>query len=211
MERDPAITQQLAAPLNDLFFQLKSGNTIDQQAADPVITVIDMYLIAAMPQHFRSGKTGRASTNDANRFRALMSRCRWLDPAFGKGRFGDMFFDRANGHRFKTLFDHATAFAQAVLRADAATNLGKIVGLRCQFIGFPHPPLGCHHQPVGDVVMQRTIHLTKWHTALRAARGLRFSSFSVELVIYFVKISDPVIGWTLSRHGFFGRHELQHL
>ena len=53
-----------------------------------------------------------------------------LTQPFGKGRFGDVFFNRANGNRFKPFFDHATAFAKPVLRADTATNFRKIIGLR---------------------------------------------------------------------------------
>ena len=56
-----------------------------------------MHLIAAMAKHFGSGQSGWPGANDANRFRPLNTRRGWLDPALGKGGFGDMFFNRTNG------------------------------------------------------------------------------------------------------------------
>src|SRR3546814_19249666 len=70
-------------------------------------------------------------------------------------------------------FDHAIAFAQAILRADAAADLGHRRGRVRKLIGLAQPPLGGQAQPVGDMIVERTMHRAIGHAALRAARRLR--------------------------------------
>jgi len=57
------------------------------------------------------------------------------------------------------LFNNAVTFAQAVLRADAAANLGEGVGGLADLIGLAQAAFGREAQPVGDVVVQRAVRL----------------------------------------------------
>ena len=209
-EADTAIFKQLVAALHHMLFQLEAGNAVDQQPADPVIAVIDGDLIALLAQHVGSGKACRTGTNDADGLTALSDGLRRLHPAVLECRLGDMFLDSADGNRFKSLLDHTTALAQPVLRADAAANLGHVVGLRRQLKGFFHTTLGRQHQPVGDVVVKRAIDLAERHTALRAARCLGFGRGNIEFIVDFVEIGHTVARAALLRHFLVSVHELQH-
>ncbi len=42
MEADAAIGEQLVAARDDLLLQLEVGDAVDQQAADPVVAVVDV-------------------------------------------------------------------------------------------------------------------------------------------------------------------------
>ena len=50
VEMDSAVGQQLGAPLDDRLLELEVGNAVDHQAADPVVAVVDMDLVALAPQ-----------------------------------------------------------------------------------------------------------------------------------------------------------------
>src|SRR3546814_6542409 len=70
-----------------------------------------------------------------------------------------------------------------VLGTDPPADLGEIVGRLGQLVGLAQPPLRSQQQPVGDVVVQRAVHLTERHAALRAAAGLLGSRLGIELVV----------------------------
>src|SRR5262249_6033297 len=152
--------------------ELEVGDAVDQQAADAVVAVVDRDLVALAAQLLGGGETGRAGADDADAFGSLAPRLDGPHPALVPGRVGGEVFDRADGDRFKTLLDDAVAFAQPVLRADAAADLGEVVGRRSELVGFLETALSGELQPVGDVVVQRTMDLTERHAALRAARRL---------------------------------------
>src|SRR3546814_5972136 len=74
-----------------------------------------------------------AGADDADRLAGRGADPRRLDPALGPGGIGDIFFDAADRHRAVAgEFDHAIAFAQSVLRADAAADLGHGRGCRSE-------------------------------------------------------------------------------
>src|SRR3546814_4540035 len=84
-----------------------------------------------------------AGADDADRLAGRGADPRRLDPALGPGGIGDIFFDAADRHRAVAgEFDHAIAFAQSVLRADAAADLGHGRGCVRQLIGLAQPALG---------------------------------------------------------------------
>ena len=155
MEVDAAVAQQLGAALDDFLLQLEVGDAVDHQAADAVIAVIDM----------RPGSPCGASCSAAARPAGpapmmptdsleLARRLHRLDPAFLPGGVGDVLLDRADGDRaVARLLDDAIAFAEPVLRTDAAADLREVVGGGGDLIGLLQPALGGQLQPVGDVVM----------------------------------------------------------
>ena len=66
MELNLAVPQQLGAPLDDFLLQLEVGNAIDHQAADAVIAVIDMHLVALAAELLGCGQAGGPGANDAD-------------------------------------------------------------------------------------------------------------------------------------------------
>ena len=176
-----AIQRQLHTGLFQLFdplhhhrlFQLEPGDAIGQQPPGTVIAVIDRDLHPLTAQEIGSGQPAGTGTDDAHRFRAFRHRADRLHPALFPGGVGKVFFNRANRHSAVAgLFDHAIAFAQPVLRADAAADLGKCVGGLGNLVGLLQAALRGHPQPVGDVVVQRAMGLAVGHAALAAAAGL---------------------------------------
>ena len=89
------------------------------------------------------------------------------------------------------LLDDAVAFAEPVLRADAAADLGEGVGRLAELIGLAQPALGGQLQPVGDVVVQRAVRLAVGHAALlhRPACSAAFSAR--ELAVNLAEILAP--------------------
>src|SRR5690606_33522007 len=125
-------------------------------------------LEAVLSQLLGAGQPRRAGADDADRLVTLAHRLDRLDPALLPGGVVDVLFDGADGHgAVARLLDHAVALAQAVLGADAAADLRKVVGRLADLIGLFEPALGGQHQPVGDVVVDRTVDLAEGHAALR--------------------------------------------
>jgi hypothetical protein len=158
------------------------------------------------------GEAGRPRADDADRLAALPARPDRLDPALLPGGVGDEFLDGADGDgAVARLLDDAIAFAEPVLRADAPADFGEIVGRGGNLVGLLQPPLGRELQPVGNIVMDRAMHLAEGHAALRAAAGLVGRLVGGEVGIDLVEILAPRLGPTLFRHGPPQGHETQHL
>src|SRR5690606_1924978 len=205
-----AVGQQARAPFNDFLLKLEPGNAIDHQPAGAVIAVIDMHLIAALAKLIGGGEAARARADDADGLRPLNRRDGRLDPAIFPGGVGDVFLNGADGDGAEALLDHAGAFAEPVLRADAAADFGEIIGRLADLIGFFKPAGRRHHQPVRNVVVNRAVDLAERNAALPAAAGLRLLPPAIEFVLYFVKILPPFFPRPLVRHFFFERYEFQH-
>src|SRR6266853_534117 len=184
MEGDAAQRQQLMAARNHLLLELEIGDAIDEEAADAVVAVVDMHLIALAPQLLGGGKAGRAGADDADGPIELAPRPRRLDPAFGEGGLGDVFLDRADGHGIEALLDDAIALAEAVLRTDAAAHFGHVVSERAMDLA------------IGDA-------------ALRASARLLLGALRVELAVDFPEIVPALGRAALRRHGLLHRDAFQ--
>ena len=104
-----------------------------------------------------------------------------LDPAALPGGVGDVLLDRADGDALEALLDDAIAFAEPVLRADAAADLGEGVGGGGDLVGLLQPPFGGQLQPVRDVVRERAMDLAEGHAALAAPARLLGGGGGLEL------------------------------
>ena len=173
MKDDAAILEALHAAHHDILFQLEAGNAVSQQAARAVVPVIDMHLMARDAQIFRCREARGASADDRDRLARGLARRDRLDPAFLPGGVGDELLHAADGDSaMARKFDHAIAFAQAILRADAAADFRHGGGSVRQLIGFAQAPFGGQAQPVGDVIVQRAMVGAIRHAALRTAGRL---------------------------------------
>src|SRR3546814_320307 len=128
--------------------------------------------------------------------------------ALGPSGVGDIFLDAADRHcAMARKFDDAIAFAQPVLRADAAADLGHCRGGVRQLIGFAQPPLGGQPQPVGDMVVERAMHRAIGHAALRAARRLYVGVGRGIAFRNLAKVARAVFGGALVRIMLFTPHK----
>ena len=210
-EFHPAILKLADAVHHHVLLQLEAGNAVGHQPARAVVTVIDRDLHPGAAQRIGGGKAAGTRADDADAFRPFPRRTDRLDPTIVEGGVGDEFLDRADGDgAVARLFDHAIAFAEAILRADAAANLREGVGGLRKLIGLLQPPLGGHPQPVGDIVVQRAMRLAVRHTALAAPPCLLFGLGQRELTVNLVEILGADIRLALLRHLFRDRDEFQH-
>src|ERR1035441_6243194 len=93
-------------------------------------------------------------------------------PALLDRLVGDVLFDRADRDRAEAVIERAGAFAQPVLRADAAAHFRQRVGAMGQLGRFEQLALADQVQPVRAVVVNRAFPLTERIAAGQAAAGL---------------------------------------
>ena len=80
-EVDAAVLQPLQPPPDDVFLQLEAGYAVGEQAAAPVVPVVNGDAVAAPPQQLRRRQPGRAGADNADRaVRAVADRADRLDP-----------------------------------------------------------------------------------------------------------------------------------
>ncbi len=117
----------------------------------------------------------------------------WRYPAFAPGQFGQVFLDGADSDcAMLALLDHARAFTEPVLRADAATYFRHRIGRGRRFVAScrrlqrrasANP--GCC-SAAGNVTAER-------HPALGAAGGLGGGVLNAELAVDFTEIAQPLV------------------
>ncbi len=210
VEHDAALLQQLPAAQHDVLFQLEAGDAVHHQAAHAVMPVINMHLVAAAAQLLGRRKPARARAHHANALRELLAGGDRLDPALGERVVGDEALDGTDGDALEAALDDAVALAQPVLRADAAADLGEVVGGRAHLVGLVQPAFRGQLQPVRNVVVQRAVDGTERHAALAAPAGLRLRQRDGEVAVDLVKIGHAcrriaLVGLVLGH-----RRELQH-
>jgi hypothetical protein len=195
---------------HDVLFQLEVGDAVDHQAADAVVAVIDRDLPAAQPQPLGGREASRSGADDADGMVHFPRRRRRLHPAHVPGGVGDIALHRADGDAVEALLDDAIAFAEPVLRANAAADLGEGIGGGRDLVGFFQPAFGGQLQPVRDIVVQRAMHGTERHAALGTAAGLLAGALRREALVDLAEIGASLGRAALVRHLLGQAHELQH-
>ena len=196
---------------HDVFFQLEARNAVGQQPASAVVPVVDVDVITGNAEVFGRRQTARSSADNADRLAARRADRDRFDPALFPCGVGDVFFDRADGDGFVAgKLDHAIAFAQAVLRADAAADFGHRAGQIGQLIRLAQAAFRCKPQPVGDVVAEWAVDRAIGHAALRAARGLFGGLFGGVAVGDFGKILGAQFRLALLGEGLGGADKFEH-
>src|SRR5260221_5849562 len=197
---DAGVAEMPDTSLDDRFIQLEIRDAIDQQAAKAVSAVIDGYLIADLTQLLGSSDAGRAAADDADRLRQFGLWANRAHPSFSPSGVGNVALDGADRHGpVAGLLNHAVPFAKAVLGADAAADLREAVGRAGDLIGLFQPVLGGQLQPIGNVVGEWAMDLTKRDAALRAAAGLGGSPTLVLVAVDLAEIPAPLNGFPLVR------------
>jgi hypothetical protein len=84
----------------------------------------------------------------------------------------DIAFDGANGNCSEAGGECTGLFTQAVLWADAPTNLRQAVGFMTQLGGFEDASFTGQLEPVGNVVVDRALPLAIGVAAIEAALSL---------------------------------------
>ena len=134
-----------------------------------------------------------------------------LNPALFPCCVSDIFLDCADGNgTMARLLDNAVAFAETILRTNPPAYLREGVGGLAYLISFAQPSFGRKHQPVGDIVVQRTMRLAIGHTTLAAAACLLFRLGVRILGIDLVKVRLPQISIALFRHVPFNGYKFEH-
>src|SRR3546814_4169117 len=67
VEDDPAFAQPLDPAIDHVFFELEAGDAIGEQPAEPIVTIVDMDLIAGRTQIFRAAQPRRPGADHADR------------------------------------------------------------------------------------------------------------------------------------------------
>ncbi len=173
LELDAAVREPLDAALHDILLELEVRDAVDEQAAGAVVAVEYRDLVALQTKLLRAGEPCGPCADHGHMLRTFAPRFQRLHPAFVPGGVAQELLDRADGDgAVARLLDDAIALAEAILRTDAAADLGHVVGGLRKLVSLFQPALGGELQPVGDVVLERAVHLAEGHAALRAARGL---------------------------------------
>ena len=201
----------MCAAFNDILLKFEIRNAVNEQAADAIVAIINRHLVSALTHALCSSEAGGTGANNADCLAALSARANGIDPALFPRRLSQILFDSADGNAaMAALLDHARAFAEAILRADAAADFGHRIGRSGKPVSVFEPAFGGELQPVGDVVLERAVRLAERHTALRATRGLIGGFLGNELAVDLKEIRRPLLGRALIGPFLPERHEFLH-
>jgi len=211
-ELDAHVLHDGATASDDFFFQLEFRDAESEQAADFFVAVKHHRLDAIAHQNVSARQTRRPSADDGDLLAGRDHAGHIWTPARLEGFIADVFFDRADGHRAKTaLAQRATAFAQAILRTNAAGDFRQAVGLVAQFRRFKELAFVDQLQPVRDEVVHRAFPRAVWVAAGKAATGLLGGVGGVQAGINFLEHDLAGGGVDLGARIAADIHELIHV
>jgi hypothetical protein len=182
----------------DGFFKLEGGDAEGEQTTDLRVAIIDHRMNTMTRQNVGATKSRRPGAHNGNTLVGGGDLGHIRTPAQLDGFVRDVFFDRANRDRPKTIIQGAGTFAEAILRADQATDFWQGVGFVRHLGGFEQVAFGNQFEPVGNVIMDRAFPFAVRIAAFEAAIRLLGSFFGGELTVNFVELLYPFIG-----RGFF--------
>ena len=138
-------------------------------------------------QYICTGKPGGPGTNNSDLFiRRRHPRHVW-SPAHLEGGINQVFFNTADGDGSKISVEGAGTFTEAVLRADPATDFRQAVSLMAKLGCLNDASLIGKLQPVGDIVMDRTLPFAVRITAGKTAISLHLHLGLLERMVNFHK------------------------
>ena len=171
-ERHAHAFQDRAAGGDDGLVQLEAGDAELQQAADLLIAVEHGGLHAGAREAIGASEAGRPGADHRDPLAGRHHLRQVGPPALRERGVDDVFLDRADGHRAELVVQRAGAFAEPVLRADAAAHLRQRVGLVAERGGLQQAAFLDQLQPVRDVVVDRALRFAVRVAAVQATPGL---------------------------------------
>ena len=161
--REPAV--------DDVLGHLEVRDAVAQQAAEPVVALVDGDRVAGAGQLLGRGEPGRARTRStATRLPVRSSgRLRQHD-ALVERALDDRDLDLLDRHRVGVEREHAGGLARR--RADPAGELGEVVGGVQPLAGADVVVAGDELVPLRDQVAERAAAVAERDAAVHAARGL---------------------------------------
>ena len=178
MEGDALRLHLLDAAVDDVLLHLEVGNAVAEQAAGLGVLLVEMHVVAGAGELLRAGHAGRPGADHGDALAGLHRGQLGRDPAFLKAAIGDRRLDRLDRHRLLDQVQRARRLAGR--RADAAGDLGKIVG-GVQVLQRALPVAAVDEVvPVGDLVIDRAAGVAERDAAIHAARGLLLRAFLAE-------------------------------
>src|SRR5438094_406046 len=136
--------------------------------------------VAVLRKFIGTSHSARAAPNNGHAASICQSDCR-VERLMSECVFVDELFNCPDCYRLRARIENACAFAQAVLWAYAAANLGHVAGGTRQRGSFEEAPFGGKSEPLGNSILERAavFHaLRVW--AIDAATGLRARGRFVE-------------------------------
>ena len=137
-----------------------------QQATDFRVGIVDHRTYAVARQHIGSGKPRRPRADDRDTMAGFDDVRHIGTPALLPGGVGDVALDVADADGAESVIQRTGAFAQAILRANPAADLGQRVGLVGQVCCLEQLAFLDQPQPVRNVVVHRALPF-----AVRIATG----------------------------------------
>ncbi|MNM95439.1 hypothetical protein D3C81_1078840 [compost metagenome] len=160
----------LDAAVDQRLLHLEVGDAIAQQAADAVVLLEHRHVMAGAGQLLRGSQASRAGADHGHGLAGLVRGHVRRHPALFPGLVDDGVLDRLDAHR--QFIDAERAGGLARCRADAAGELGEVVGL-VQHLDRRLPVLAVHQVvEVRDDVVDRAAVVAERDAAVHAARTL---------------------------------------
>ena len=170
-EGDALGRHQIDAALDDALVELHVGDAVHEQAADAVGALEDGDPVAGLVELGGGGKPGGAGADDGDLLAGAHRRRLGHDPAFLEALIDDGALDGLDRDRRLVDAEDARAFARR--RADAAGELGEVVGLVQPFERFLPQAAIDEVVPLGDEVVDRAAGRPCLRAACRCGRTAR--------------------------------------
>jgi hypothetical protein len=129
LEFDAELLQVLHFPLHDGLGEAELGDAVDEDAAGLVESLEDGHVVAGLDAVAGNGEPGGAGADDGDLLARLGGRLGHRRLALLGFPVGDEALQAADGHGLLLLAEDADLLALVLLRADAAADGGKEVGI----------------------------------------------------------------------------------
>jgi hypothetical protein len=199
---DDALFFHLFDTLEDEFFvELHVGDAVHEEAAEAVGAFEDGDEVAGVVGLGGGAEAGGAGADDGDFFAGAKGGGVGLDPAFGPAFVGDGAFDVFDGDGRGVDAEDAGAFAGS--GADAAGEVGEVIGFMEAFEGFAPEAAVNEVVPFGDEVVDGTAGghaaeeeagVAEGNAAVHAAGALLAEFGFVEVQVELVPVADAFEG-----------------
>ena len=177
------------APLEMVLLHLELGDPVAQQPTDAVGALEHDDVVAGAGELLGGGETGRPRADDGDPLTGLHAGHLGDDPALVPGPVDDLDLDLLDRHGVGVDAEHARRFTRC--RAEAAGELGEVVG-GVQAVDGVAPVAAVHHVvPVGDEVAQRAPVVAERDAAVHAASRLRRHPVEREVFVDLLPVEQP--------------------